>query len=48
MIKVTINEQEMAKAFDRAMKERAKDGHEFKPMDIVNMEHICDICYMGH
>ena len=48
MIKVNMNERDMANAFDRAMRERAKDGHEFKPMDIGGMENICDICFQVH
>lgn len=39
---------DIAKSFDRAMQERAKDGHNFKSMDIKGMENICDICYMAH
>ena len=48
MIKVKDNSEELGKAFNRVMREKNKDGHLFKSMNISNMEHICDICYMPH
>jgi hypothetical protein len=49
MIKVAgMTTAETARAFDRAMKERRNDGHDFKPMNIGGMETICDKCYQAH
>ena len=35
----------LANAFDREMKERAREAHDFVPMPVGGMENICDKCY---
>ena len=45
MIRVRDNSEELGKAFDRVMKERAREKHDFVPMSVGGMENICDKCY---
>ena len=45
MIRVKDSSQELARAFDSVMKERARERHEFVPMSVGGMEDICDKCY---
>ena len=45
MIRVKDSSQELARAFDSVMKERARERHEFVPMSIGGMEDVCDKCY---
>jgi hypothetical protein len=45
VIRVRDNSRELGKAFDRVMKERAKEKHDFVPMSVGGMENICDKCY---
>jgi len=48
LVRVTFDEKATARAFDRAMTERKKEAHVFKPMDIKGMEAVCDTCYSSH
>jgi hypothetical protein len=45
VIRVRDNSEELGKAFDRVMKERAREKHDFVPMSVGGMENICDKCY---
>ena len=45
LVRVRDNSEELGRAFDRAMKERAKELHDFIPMSVGGMEKVCDKCY---
>ena len=48
LVRVNWDEETTARAYDRAMKERQKETHTFKPMDVRGMETVCDYCCSTH